>query len=66
MSAIRVITHLIEVNVIVNDKHGNPITGLTEDDFVLVRLPNRCSPTLPLVESALTHGGRYVIPPKLS
>jgi VWFA-related protein len=36
VSAIRVITHLIQVNVIVNDKHGNPITGLTEDDFVLL------------------------------
>jgi VWFA-related protein len=31
-----VITHLVQVNVIVNDKHGNPITGLTKDDFVLL------------------------------
>jgi VWFA-related protein len=36
VSAIRVTTHLVEVNVIVNDKHGNPITGLTKDDFVLL------------------------------
>jgi VWFA-related protein len=34
--SIRVITHLVQVNVIVNDKHGNPITGLTKDDFVLL------------------------------
>src|SRR5258707_6365464 len=31
VSSIRVITHLVQVNVIVNDKHGNPIT-----DFVLL------------------------------
>jgi VWFA-related protein len=36
VSSIGVITHLVEVNVIVNDKHGNPITGLTKDDFVLL------------------------------
>jgi hypothetical protein len=36
VSSIRVTTHLVEVNVIVNDKHGNPITGLTKDDFVLL------------------------------
>jgi hypothetical protein len=36
VSSIRVITHLVQVNVIVNDKHGNPITGLTKDDFVLL------------------------------
>ena len=35
-SSIRVITHLVQVNVIVNDRHGNPITGLTKDDFVLL------------------------------
>jgi VWFA-related protein len=36
VSSIRVTTHFVEVNVIVNDKHGNPITGLTKDDFVLL------------------------------
>ena len=36
VSSIRVTTHFVEVNVIVNDKHGNPITGLTKDNFVLL------------------------------
>lgn len=29
-------TRLVQINVIVNDKHGNPITGLTKEDFVLL------------------------------
>ena len=33
---LRVTTRLVQINVIVNDKHGNPITGLTKDDFVLL------------------------------
>jgi len=32
---LRVTTRLVQVNVVVNDKHGNPITGLTKDDFEL-------------------------------
>lgn len=32
----RVTTRLVQVNVIVNDKHGNPITGLTKEDFSLL------------------------------
>lgn len=28
--ALRVSTHLVQLNVIVNDKHGNPITGLAQ------------------------------------
>ena len=34
--ALRVTTRLVEVNVIVNDKHGNPITGLAQKDFTLL------------------------------
>src|SRR5208283_2622260 len=34
--AIRVTTKLITVNVIVRDKHGQPVTDLTKDDFVLL------------------------------
>jgi VWFA-related protein len=30
---LRVTTHLVLVNVIVNDRHGNPIAGLTKEDF---------------------------------
>lgn len=30
---LRVATRLVQVNVIVNDRHGNPITGLTQKDF---------------------------------
>ena len=33
---LRVTSHLVQVNVIVNDKHGNPITGLSEKDFSIV------------------------------
>jgi VWFA-related protein len=32
----RVSTRLVQVNVIVNDKHGNPITGLKKEDFALL------------------------------
>jgi len=31
-----VTTRLVQINVIVNDKRGNPITGLTKEDFVLL------------------------------
>lgn len=34
--AIRVTTKLISVNVIVRDKHGQPVTDLTKNDFVLL------------------------------
>jgi VWFA-related protein len=33
LSTLRVFTRLVQVNVIVNDKHGNPIPGLTQKDF---------------------------------
>ncbi len=33
---IRVATRLIQVNVIVNDKKGEPVSGLTKDDFMLL------------------------------
>lgn len=32
-SSIHVTAHLVQVNVIVNGKHGKPITGLTQKDF---------------------------------
>src|SRR5277367_2844845 len=35
-NTIRVATKLISVNVIVRDKHGQPVTDLTKDDFVLL------------------------------
>jgi VWFA-related protein len=31
--ALRVTTHLVQVNVIVTDQHGNPVSGLTKEDF---------------------------------
>ena len=43
---VRVTTRLVEVNVIVNDKHGNPITGLKKEDFVL--LDNKISQEIQL------------------
>ncbi|HWZ97890.1 MAG TPA: VWA domain-containing protein [Candidatus Dormibacteraeota bacterium] len=33
---LRVTTRLVQVNVVVNDKHGNPITGLAEKDFSIL------------------------------
>src|ERR1700730_2819848 len=33
---LHVTTRLVEVNVIVNDKHGNPISGLTQRDFSIL------------------------------
>lgn len=33
---LRVTTRLVQINVIINDKHGNPIIGLTKEDFVLL------------------------------
>jgi len=33
---LHVTTRLVEVNVIVNDKHGNPISGLTQKDFSIL------------------------------
>ena len=33
LSTLRVATRLVQVNVVVNDKHGNPITGLSQKDF---------------------------------
>ncbi|HXW54219.1 MAG TPA: VWA domain-containing protein [Candidatus Cybelea sp.] len=33
---LRVTTRLVQVNVIVTDKHGSPVTGLTKDDFELL------------------------------
>lgn len=35
-AAIRATTRLVQVSVVVHDKHGNPVTGLTKDDFVLL------------------------------
>jgi VWFA-related protein len=34
--SLRVTSHLVQLNVIVNDKHGNPITGLSEKDFTIL------------------------------
>jgi VWFA-related protein len=33
---LRVTAHLVQANVIVNDKHGNPITGLSQKDFTIL------------------------------
>ncbi len=33
---LRATTRLVQVSVVVHDKHGNPITGLTKDDFVVL------------------------------
>jgi Ca-activated chloride channel homolog len=33
---LRVATRLVQVNVIVNDKHGNPIPGLAQKDFSIL------------------------------
>jgi VWFA-related protein len=34
--AIRATTRLVQVSVLIHDKHGNPITDLTKDDFVVL------------------------------
>jgi VWFA-related protein len=33
---LRVTAHLVQANIIVNDKHGNPITGLSQKDFTIL------------------------------
>jgi VWFA-related protein len=33
---LRAATRLVQVSIVVQDKHGNPVTGLTKDDFVLL------------------------------
>src|SRR5579862_9478701 len=33
---IRSIARLIQLSVVVQDKHGNPVTGLKKDDFVIL------------------------------
>ncbi len=33
---IRATTRLVQISVVVHDKHGNPVTGLTKDDFVVL------------------------------
>ena len=33
---LHVTTRLVQINVIVNDKHGNPVPGLTKEDFLLL------------------------------
>jgi VWFA-related protein len=33
---LRVMTRLVQVSVIVSDKHGNPVTGLKKDDFLVL------------------------------
>jgi hypothetical protein len=35
-TTLRVTTRLVQASVIVQDKNGQPITGLTKDDFVLL------------------------------
>ena len=35
MQPLRSATRLVQVSVIVHDKHGDPITGLTKDDFAI-------------------------------
>lgn len=35
-NVLRTATRLVQVNVIANDKHGNPITGLAEKDFSIL------------------------------
>jgi VWFA-related protein len=36
VAPLRVTTRLVQISVIVDDKHGNPITGLAKEDFVLL------------------------------
>lgn len=43
---LRVTTRLVSLDVIVLDKHGNPVSGLTKDDFVL--LDNKSTRTIQL------------------
>jgi VWFA-related protein len=33
---LRTTTRMVQVSVVVHDKHGDPVTGLTKDDFILL------------------------------
>ncbi len=48
---LRVTTRLVEVQVLVHDKHGRPVTGLSKNDFVVMDRGERQKITLFAVES---------------
>jgi VWFA-related protein len=60
---LRVATRLVQIDVIVLDKHGNPVTGLTKDDFVVV--DNKSQRTIQLfsTEASQVLPGAQPLPP---
>src|SRR5580704_8743295 len=61
---LRVTTRLVALDVIVLDKHGNPVSGLTKDDFVV--LDNKSPRTIHLFSEEtglLSPSARQPLPP---
>jgi VWFA-related protein len=60
---IRVTTHLVQINVIVQDKKGQPVTDLTKDDFIVLDKGQEQKVSTFSMESSIPAGGVPVAPP---
>lgn len=61
---VRVTTHLVQVNVIVQDKKGQPVTDLTKDDFIILDKGQEQKVSTFSMESSVPAGGTPVAPVK--
>jgi VWFA-related protein len=59
---LRVTAHLVQVNVIVNDRHGNPISGLSQKDFTILDNGNQQEIRVFAAQTNLPSGPSRTIP----